>query len=94
MAKANPKAWFTSPSARITYRSVDKWAKYQERFRPFFPTWHEAHEWMLAKAADRLKKAQAELKKATAHHTKVKAMTPPATAPAPRTNRKDNDNAN
>jgi hypothetical protein len=80
MAKANPKAWFTSPIAKITYGKVDKWAKYSERFRPFFPTWKEAHGWMLAKAEDRLKKAQAELKSATKHHEKVVALKEPAGA--------------
>lgn len=80
MGKANPKAWFTSPVARITYRPVDKWARYNEAFRPYFPTWNEAHEWMLAKAAERLKKAQAELKSAMSHHAKVKAMKPQASS--------------
>jgi len=80
MGKANPKAWFTSPTARITYRSVDKWARYNEKFRPYFPTWNEAHAWMLAKAAERLKKAQAELKSAAGHYAKVKAMKSPAPA--------------
>jgi hypothetical protein len=77
MAKANPKAWFTSPIAKITYRSVDKWARYQERFRPFFPTWKEAHDWMLAKAEERLKSAQRELKRATTQLAKLKAMEEP-----------------
>lgn len=82
MGRANPKAWFTSPIAKITYKSVDKHARYQERWRPFFPTWAEAHAWMLEKAAARLKKAQAELKNATASHARIKAMTPPAAAQA------------
>lgn len=77
MAKANPKAWFTSPIAKITYRSVDKWAKYNEKFRPYFPTWKEAHDWMLAKAEDRFKRAQAELNSATMHRMKLKAMEEP-----------------
>jgi|UPI0004A3B398 hypothetical protein len=77
MAKANPKAWFTSPIAKITYRSVDKWARYQERFRPFFPTWKEAHDWMMAKAEERLKIAQKELKRATTQLAKLKAMEEP-----------------
>lgn len=77
MPKANPKAWFTSPLAKITYRSVDKWAHYNSKFRPYFDTWKEAHEWMIAKADDRLKRATAELKSATAHHAKVKALTEP-----------------
>lgn len=77
MAKANPKAWFTSPIAKITFRPVDKWARQAERFRPFFPTWKEAHDWMLERAALRMKIAQAELKSATAHLEKIKAMTEP-----------------
>jgi hypothetical protein len=82
MAKANPKAWFPNPyDARpISYRSVDKWARYNEQFKPFFDTWKEAHAWMMAKADKRLKKAQSELKSATAHHAKVKAMTEPDAA--------------
>jgi hypothetical protein len=77
MPKANPKAWFTSPIAKITYRSVDKWAKYHEQFRPYFPTWKEAHNWMQAKADERLSKAQAELKSASNHQMKIKAMREP-----------------
>lgn len=77
MARANPKAWFTSPIAKITYRPVDKYARYQERWRPFFDTWSEAHKWMMARATERLTKAQAEMKSATAHLNKIKAMTEP-----------------
>lgn len=77
MAKANPKAWFTSPIAKITYKSVDKYARCQERWRPFFPTWTEAHAWMLERATERLKKAQAELKSATAHLAKIKELKEP-----------------
>jgi uncharacterized protein with von Willebrand factor type A (vWA) domain len=79
MAKANPKAWCTSPIAKITYRSVGQWDKFNAQFRPYFPTWKEAHDWMLAKACERLKKAQSELKSATSHLAKVKAMKEPAT---------------
>lgn len=71
MSKANPKAWFTSPIAKITYRSVDKWAKYQQSFRPFFPTWEEAKGWMVEKASERVRKAEKELKSARAHLAKV-----------------------
>lgn len=77
MAKANPKAWFTSPIAKVTYRSVDKWARYNERFRPFFPTWGEAHAWMLEKAEDRAKKAEREYKSAVRHLAKIKEMQAP-----------------
>lgn len=82
MAKANPKAWFTSPIAKITYRSVDKWAVYSAKVRPYFPTWKEAHDWMLAKADERLKRAQAELNSATMHRMKLKAMEDPTTKEA------------
>lgn len=81
MPKANPKAWFTSPLAKITYRSVDKWAVYQARFRPYFDTWQEAHDWMLERATERLKKAQAELKSATAHLAKIKELKEPTHEP-------------
>lgn len=77
MPKANPKAWFTSPLAKITYKSVDKWAENWRTHRPYFQTWKEAHDWMLTKADDRLKKAQAELKSATMHRMKLKAMEEP-----------------
>lgn len=77
MPRANPKAWFSSPIARIFYRSVDKHARRNEHWRPYFPTWKEAHDWMLAKAAERVKRAQAELKSATKHHMKLKEMKEP-----------------
>lgn len=77
MAKANPKAWFTSHIAKISYKPVDKYARQQEKWRPFFPTWSEAHSYMLNEATDRLGKAQKELKRATAFHEKIKAMKEP-----------------
>jgi len=77
MPRANPKAWFTCPIAKITYRSVDKHARRNEHWRPYFSTWREAHSWMLAQAKERLKRAQAELKRATSHHAKVKEMKEP-----------------
>lgn len=77
MAKANPKAYFTSPIAKISYRSVDKWAKYAEKFKPFFPTWRGAHDWMFDKAKDRLKKAERELVNARRSLDKIKAMKEP-----------------
>ena len=77
MGKANPKAWFPGWTARISYKSVDKFARQQERFKPFFPSWREAHAWMLKRADDRVAKAKAELKSATAHLAKVKAMRNP-----------------
>jgi len=77
MAKANPKAWHTSPIAKITYRSVGNWDEFNAQFRPYFPTWKEAHDWMLARAEARMKRAQTELKRATSHLAKVKAMKEP-----------------
>ncbi len=78
MAKPNPKAWFTSPIAKITYRKVDKYARMQESWRPFFPTWAEAHGWMLTQASDKVKRLERELAGAKRHMAKVKAMTAPA----------------
>lgn len=78
MARANPKAWFTSPIARITYRSVDKQAHYQARFRPFFPTWQGAHGWMLSKARDRVRRIERDLASAKRHLSKIEAMAEPS----------------
>jgi hypothetical protein len=77
MAKANPKAWFAGRIAKITYRKVSRHEERNWRWFPHFPTWKEAHVWMLAKAADRLKKAKAELKSATSYHAKIKEMKEP-----------------
>lgn len=78
MAKANPKAYFTGPIARITYSKVNKWARQNERFRPFFPTWKEAHGWMMKTAEDRVKRLERELASAKRHLDKVKMMVDPA----------------
>lgn len=78
MAKASPRAWFTSPIARISYRKVDKYDQAYAHLRPFFPTWGEAHAWMLTKAAKDLKTAEQNLASAKRHMAKVKAMTEPA----------------
>jgi hypothetical protein len=77
MAKANPKAYFPSYTTRIYYRKVDRFAAGQAKWKPFFPTWTEAHQHMLMRSADRLKKAKAELKSATAFDEKVRAMKKP-----------------
>lgn len=66
MAKANPKAYFPGYIARIYYRKVDRYAANQAKWKPFFPTWEEAHQLMLMRSAGRLKKAKAELKSAAA----------------------------
>lgn len=80
MAKANPKAWFPARTARISYKSVDKWARNFAHISPWFDTWREAHGHMIKKADERLKKASAEFKSATAHRAKVLAMKEPAAA--------------
>lgn len=77
MPKANPKAWFTSPIAKITYRSVDKWAEHNWKFRPYFPTWKEAYDWMLEDSTERLKRAEKELKRAQRRIQQIKAMKEP-----------------
>jgi len=77
MAKANPKAWFVGPIAKITYTKVDKWARRNEQYRPFFPTWKGAHDWMLKTAGDRVKRLERELASAKRHLDKVKVMTDP-----------------
>jgi len=82
MAKANPKAWFPGWTARISYKAVDKYARMQERLKPFFPTWGEAHDYMLKRASERLQKAAAEYQSAAKHLEKVKAMTEPVGAKA------------
>jgi hypothetical protein len=78
MPKANTKAWFTSPIAHITFKKVDAWAEYNRKFRPFFPTWKEAHDWMLTKATERLKQAERELKRAQRSIQKIKEMKEPS----------------
>lgn len=77
MAKANPKAYFPSYTARIYYRKVDRYAAGHAKWKPFFQTWSEAHQHMLMRSADRLKKAKAELKSAAAFAEKVRAMKQP-----------------
>lgn len=77
MTRANHKAWFTSPTAKISYRSVDKWAERQQQFRPYFPTWREAHRWMVNKACADVAKAERALKAAKRHLVKVMALADP-----------------
>lgn len=77
MPKANPKAWFTSPIAKITYKPVDKWAVHQAKFRPYFDTWQEAWIWMMCKANERVSRAEKELRSAKAFRDKVKALKEP-----------------
>lgn len=77
MPKPNPKAWFPGKLVRIAYRPVDKWAVHNQKFRPYFSTWSDAHAWMLARAKERLKLAQAELKKAERNLAQVKMMRDP-----------------
>ena len=77
MARANPKAYFPAPTARISYRKVDKTAQMWRKHRPYFDTWSEAHDHMLAEAEANLKKAQAQLNWAINQHLKVAAMKEP-----------------
>lgn len=76
-AETNSKAWFTSPLARISYRKVDVWAEYSKTWRPYFPTWAEAHAWMMAKAAADLETAERNLASIKRHVAKLKAMKDP-----------------
>lgn len=91
MPKANPKAWFTSPIAKITFRKVDKWAQYNAKIRPYFPSWGDAHRWMLTKAEERLKRAKSELESAIKHLQKIRTMEEPTAQAA--THAKGGDDA-
>lgn len=77
MAKANPKAWFTSPIAKISYRSVDKWAERQAVYRPYFNTWREAHDWMVRRAQDEVIKFEKRAETYRRQLAKLNAMTDP-----------------
>lgn len=77
MAKANPKAYFPNPIARISYRKVGKTDQMWRKHRPYFETWREAHDHMVAEAEKDLKQAQAKLNSAINHHLKVVAMKEP-----------------
>lgn len=77
MARANPKAYFPGHTGRISYRKVDKTAQMWRKHRPYFDTWTEAHDFMLADAENELKKAQAQLNRAINHHLKVAVMKEP-----------------
>lgn len=79
MAKANPKAWFPGHIAKIYFRKVDKWAMSNAKWRPYFPTWGEAHAHMTANAAERVKKAERELASARRSQEKINAMKEPTT---------------
>lgn len=77
MAKANPKAYFPQPIAKINYRKVGKTDLMWRQHRPFFDTWKEAHEHMVFEAEKDLKQAQSRLNSAINHHLKVAAMKEP-----------------
>lgn len=81
MAKANPKAWFTSPIAKISYRSVDAWAVRQAKFRPYFATWREAHNWMVRRAQGEVIQFEKRAETYRRQLAKLNAMTDP-TGPA------------
>lgn len=80
MAKANPKAYFPGCIAQISYRKVDAWARRQEKYKPFFETWAEAHAHMLEKAKEDLKRKERDCLLAKRHLAKVQAMTNKAEA--------------
>ncbi|WP_371767526.1 hypothetical protein [Massilia sp.] len=77
MPRANPKAYFPGPLAKISYRKVDKTAQMWRKHRPYFDTWREAHDHMLAESEKDLKQAQAKLNHAINHHLKVIALKEP-----------------
>lgn len=77
MPKANPKAYFPGCIAQISYKKVGKLDQSWRQHRPYFDTWSEAHDFMLTRSEQDLKKAQAQLNSAISHHLKVTAMEEP-----------------
>lgn len=77
MPRANPKAYFPGPLAKISYRKVDKAAQMWRKHWPYFDTWSEAYAHLLAEAEKELRQAQAKLNSAINHHLKVVAMKEP-----------------
>lgn len=74
MAKANPKAYFPGCIAQISYKKVDAWAKRQEKYKPYFDTWAEAHKFMMVSAEEDLKRKKRDYESAQRHLAKVMAM--------------------
>lgn len=80
MSKPNPKKWFSSHIAKISFRKVDKWAENFKKYRPYFDTWEEAHQFMLERAKIDLAIAMKAAASAERHLKKVQAMKPPSEA--------------
>jgi hypothetical protein len=79
MASKNPYAWFPGVGlAAIRRRKVDKWAQRNAKFRPFFPTWEEAHRWMRQKALADLATSAKRLEQHRKHLERVLALAPPS----------------
>lgn len=76
MAKANPKAYFPGHIASISYKKVDAWARRQEKYQPYFDTWAEAHQYMVTRAEENLKRRESEFSSAKRHLAKVRIMSP------------------
>lgn len=77
MAKANQKAWFTSPIAKISYRSVDVRAVRHREFRPYFDTWKEARDCMVELAKTRLVRYERDAASERRLLAKLQAMSDP-----------------
>lgn len=77
MAKANPKAWFTSPIAKISYKSVDKFSMSWKAIRPYFDTWKEAHDYMVEKAKTSIARYERDAASARRHLAKLQSMSDP-----------------
>lgn len=79
MAKKLEMKWFPSNYGKaIKLKKVDKWAKMQAEFCPYFDTWEEAHAWLVKRATERMASAVRELPKAYQHLEDVRRMIPPA----------------
>lgn len=58
MDKANPKAWFPMPGmAKISHKKVGKWEERNQKYRPYFNTWDEAHRYQLLEISGKLDRA-------------------------------------
>jgi glutathione S-transferase len=80
MSTALPRKWFPGTwMAKAKFAKVDWWAEFHRKNgHPYFDTWEEAHQHMVEKSKERLKRAQRELKSAEAFAKRVALMKPPA----------------
>ncbi|WP_152239501.1 hypothetical protein [Xanthomonas sp. LMG 12461] len=79
MSAKLPYAWFpTIGLAAIRRRKVDKWAVRQASYKPYFPTWEEAHSWMQKEALTRLAVTAKRLEQDRRHLERVLALTAPS----------------